>query len=340
MIDVHYEKLDVIIPTYNRAEFLEIALESICESLATWRKTIVLNNASTDNTLEVVEKIKAKYPNRKIEVITNAKNLGNAGNFHRTQEIASNYYTAVFHDDDAIHPEYIDRAMKLITGNKENVVIVSGGAIALYNVNHENWNMCPNSYWKYPANMNIFLQLLVARPVFCSSIYKTDIYKLIQYKHEEYGKLHDIIFLSEIGEKGICLFLHGECVRWRQHIDSDSNTLKTGPFPKEILNLLWKMNSMYNNETKGRGGEEKIKNIIFKTLLFNFSLFIYKWADLERFISWNKFKKEMIKIGIFKTYHYIIFNHFIDLILNPIIRKMAIKYGKKYSETYTYRVGE
>lgn len=53
-----YKDLDVIIPTYNRAEYLQVALESICDSIATWRKTIIINNASTDNTLEVIENIK------------------------------------------------------------------------------------------------------------------------------------------------------------------------------------------------------------------------------------------------------------------------------------------
>lgn len=33
-----YKDLDVIIPTYNRAKYLKVALESLFESIATWRK--------------------------------------------------------------------------------------------------------------------------------------------------------------------------------------------------------------------------------------------------------------------------------------------------------------
>ncbi|MDO4921593.1 MAG: glycosyltransferase family A protein [Phascolarctobacterium sp.] len=123
---MHYEELDVIIPTYNRANFLKIQLESIFNSNATWRKTIILNNASTDSTLEVIEKIKNKYPEREIEVITNCYNIGNPKNFIKTQTLATNYFTAIFHDDDAIHPEYIDRAMSIFKSNKQ-MVMISGG---------------------------------------------------------------------------------------------------------------------------------------------------------------------------------------------------------------------
>lgn len=123
---MHYDELDVIIPTYNRAKFLKIQLESIFNSNATWRKTIILNNASTDDTLRVIQNIKEEYPNRKIEIINNIKNIGNPRNFVKTQSIANNKYTAIFHDDDAIHPEYIDRAMNIFKQN-EQMVMVSGG---------------------------------------------------------------------------------------------------------------------------------------------------------------------------------------------------------------------
>lgn len=92
-----------------------------------------MNNVSTDNTIKVVEKIIDKYPLRTIEIITNEKNLGNPGNFKKSQAIATNEYTAIFHDDDAIHPEYIDRAMSLMIDdkNEERPVMVSGGGARL-----------------------------------------------------------------------------------------------------------------------------------------------------------------------------------------------------------------
>ena len=88
--------------------------------------------------------------------MNNSKNLGNTGNFFRSQEIADNRYVAVFHDDDAIHPEYIDRAMKIMRNDKD-LVMISGGEVAMYTVSANDWYPLPNSYLEYPANNNAFL---------------------------------------------------------------------------------------------------------------------------------------------------------------------------------------
>lgn len=334
-----YQDLDIIVLTYNRCQFLKIALEAICESTATWRKTIVLNNASTDSTAKVVAEIQKKYPNRVIEMIVNDHNLGNVGNFKRAQELALNKYTAIFHDDDAIHPEYIDRAMMLMKENPK-VCMVSGGVRGLYNVDHTNWDILPSSYYYYPSDRSAFLQLIIDRPTFCCAIYKTNVYKKVKYHPELYGKLHDICYMFDVGMYGDLIFLHGECARWRQHIGSDSNSLKTGPFPEELLNIFEHIKIVYLKECPLNSFKEKIRYIFFITLLFNFSYFLYKWGDQKRFKTWNMFKEDMQERNIFSKREYHVFNLLIDSLLNPAIRKMAEHSRHKYTKTYTYRVGE
>ncbi|WP_303167097.1 hypothetical protein [Phascolarctobacterium sp.] len=161
----------------------------------------------------------------------------------------------------------------------------------------------------------------------------------MEYGFERYGKLHDIIFMMEIGQYGDTAFLHGECVRWRQHVGSDSNNLTTGPFPKEILEILFRMNEIFQKQ-KSRGNlKSHIKNILFSTLLFNFSYFLYGWSDLERFVTWQGFKIMMRERGLFSKRQYNIFDLIIDRILNPIIRMEAKRQRKKSFCNYSYRVG-
>jgi glycosyltransferase involved in cell wall biosynthesis len=59
--------LSVIIPTRNRADFLEIALESIGQQSASKDRfeTLVIDNGSTDHTRAVVDKIRGKISNLK-----------------------------------------------------------------------------------------------------------------------------------------------------------------------------------------------------------------------------------------------------------------------------------
>ena len=54
-MEVDYSQLDVIVLTYNRAKTLAVMLESLCTQTAQGFHITVLNNASTDNTLEIVK---------------------------------------------------------------------------------------------------------------------------------------------------------------------------------------------------------------------------------------------------------------------------------------------
>ena len=333
-----YENLDVLILTYNRAHFLEIALKSLFSSTANWRKTVIVNNASTDNTLQVIQNIQKQYPERYIEIITHPSNIGNANNFRYSQKIASNEYTAVFHDDDAVHPEYIERAMTVLMENS-NIAMISGGLAAQYNVDEHNWGMLPSTYSHYPSNNNVFYQLICARPTFCINIYRTNIYKKTEYHPEKYGKLHDIVFMMDIGKKGDIALLHGECVRWRQHVNSDSNSLSSGPFTDEILNILSYVHTEFAAYTQKLGMFKRILHrMLTQTLLFNFSYFLYKWAALSRFLTWDEFKKEMIKQNLFIQKEYNVFDKYIDKIFNPMVKKKAMKYWMASAENYDFRL--
>lgn len=333
-----YENLDVMILTYNRAQFLEIALKSLFSSTCNWNKTIIVNNASTDNTLQIIHDIERRYPDRHIEIITHEKNIGNTNNFKYSQKIASNEYTAVFHDDDAIHPEYIERAMTILSANPD-AVLASGGANALYNVDENNWPILPNMYTLFPPEDNVFYQLICVRPNFCCSIYKTEIYRRTRYNPEKYGKLHDISFLMEIGRQGETAFLHGECVRWRQHVNSDSNSLSSGPFTEEVLKVLaYIHNSLEEYTCELPSFKRALHRILAQTLLFNFAFFLYTWSALSRFLTWDGFKEEMRTMKLFTPKEYRFFDVFIDRICNPMIKKKAIKYWTAFAKTYKFRI--
>ena len=215
-----------------------------------------------------------------------------------------------------------------------------GGVRGLYNVDHINWDIMPNTYYYYPLNRNAFLQLIIDRPTFCCAIYKTSVYKKVQYHPELYGKLHDICYMFDVGMHGDLIFLQGECVRWRQHIGSDSNSLKTGPFPEELCNIFEHIKSVYLKECEAKSIKGKIRYYLFITLLFNFSYFLYGWGDQKRFLTWNKFKDKMQKRGIFSKKEYQMFDSIIDSILNPTIRQCAKHCRTKCYKNYSYRVGD
>ncbi len=65
-----------VVPAYNEGATIADTLEHIFSIEYPLEEVIVVNDASTDNTLEVLEKLKAKYS--KLKVITSKKNSGSA----------------------------------------------------------------------------------------------------------------------------------------------------------------------------------------------------------------------------------------------------------------------
>lgn len=313
---MEFKDLEVIVLTYNRADYLKIMLESLCNQTATGFVIKVLNNASTDNTVNVVNDIIKKYPERNIILITNEKNLGNPGNFKKSQEIAEDKYkyTAVFHDDDAIHPEYINTAMQLFYKHPQ-AVICSANLEPLCVVSNHNWAPLDKNYHIYSSKDGIYLHMLVNRPSFASDIYKTDCYKKIKYYPEKYGKLHDIIFMFESNCIGDMIYIQGNAIRYRIAPTCDSNNFENGPFPQEVIAVIKRISELNQNH-KFFGGY----------LLNSFAQMLYDWSYLDKYITYDEFCSRLVKEGVFSKFEHSLYS-------NKITRfffKTCIKFRKKH----------
>jgi biofilm PGA synthesis N-glycosyltransferase PgaC len=71
-----------IVPAYNEGKTIEDSLKHIFNVDYDIDEVIVVNDASTDNTAEVLERLKEKYP--KLRVITHKKNSGSAAKAQNT----------------------------------------------------------------------------------------------------------------------------------------------------------------------------------------------------------------------------------------------------------------
>lgn len=73
-------KNSVLVVTYNRLEWLKKCLKSIYEQTQPFNNIYIVNNCSTDKTLEYLEKEKKERKN--LIVINSEKNLGGTGGFY------------------------------------------------------------------------------------------------------------------------------------------------------------------------------------------------------------------------------------------------------------------
>jgi glycosyltransferase involved in cell wall biosynthesis len=105
--------VSICIPTYNRAGMVEKAITSALAQSYSRLEVIVVDNASTDNTHEIVEKI----TDDRLRYYRNPVNLGLFGNFNRCIELSQGDYIHILHSDDYIDPEFTSRCMLFFKDN-------------------------------------------------------------------------------------------------------------------------------------------------------------------------------------------------------------------------------
>jgi len=120
-------KVTIMIPTYNQAGFIREAIDSALAQTYPELEVIVCDDASSDETYQVVASIK----DRRLKYIRNPINLGRTNNY---KNLLYNHATGDFvvnldGDDYYTDFNFIAEAVKLI-GTRKNVVIVAARATA------------------------------------------------------------------------------------------------------------------------------------------------------------------------------------------------------------------
>lgn len=102
--------LSICIPTYNRADYIGETLESIARQVTAEVEVVIADNASTDNTSEIVESFRSRLPH--LVYSRSATNEGFAANFFRAASLASGEYAWLLGSDDIVGPGMLRRALE------------------------------------------------------------------------------------------------------------------------------------------------------------------------------------------------------------------------------------
>ena len=110
----HPPLLSICIPTYNREQYLDETLASIINQLKPDNvgnvEICISDNASTDNTAQIVAKYKAN-PSINLVYSRNEKNLGADANYLKAVEIASGTYCWLLGSDDKPEPTALQQLL-------------------------------------------------------------------------------------------------------------------------------------------------------------------------------------------------------------------------------------
>ncbi len=313
--------LDVIILTYNRAKLFEQSLRSVCNQTYQDFTVKVLNNGSTDNTEDVFNKVKSEYPFRKFDYLKFQENHLDQYFVDKKNEFITADYVIVFHDDDLMHPHYIEHLMKIIPKHPEFVLLAGKTRVSEHPENLE-WekpsgkfivgNMRDIVKWYFKGDSFSF-------PAIC---YKSYWYKNTKFRNDLYGNRGDFPFVMDIAEHGKVCRLEDRFLHYRLHTGQD-----TFHFPSEEKkkNLIKKMADVLLS------GNKECQTVFYngiKNIFIPSGYIDYKTAFEEGWIQWSKINyRNSYKKYVIYWLKYILYSIF--SLFSSKCRKKARKYFLK-----------
>lgn len=123
-ISIQYD-LQIIVPAYNVSKYVGQCLESILNQETKYSYLVtVVNDGSTDNSLDIIRSYEQKYPN-KMEVI-NQKNRGFSGARNTAMKTLKGKYVTFLDSDDVLVEDAIDVLMDATKDEDKAIDIVQG----------------------------------------------------------------------------------------------------------------------------------------------------------------------------------------------------------------------
>jgi glycosyltransferase involved in cell wall biosynthesis len=113
--------VSVIIPVHNAAEYIAETLTTVLAQSLKEIEIILVNDSSTDNTLDIVTKIASE--DSRVRVITNPSNVGGGESRNIGLRIATGEYIIFLDDDDYADKEMLKRMSDRATALQTDVVI-------------------------------------------------------------------------------------------------------------------------------------------------------------------------------------------------------------------------
>lgn len=123
--------ITVITPTYNRADYLSTAVDSVLkQSYSDWELLVVDDNKPESESRKATAEVMSRYTDSRIHYIQNEKNMGGAAARNVGIFQAKGDYIAFLDDDDMYLPDRLEVQYKQMVENNWDVSVMDG---ATYN---------------------------------------------------------------------------------------------------------------------------------------------------------------------------------------------------------------
>ncbi|MBQ4284435.1 MAG: glycosyltransferase family 2 protein [Lachnospira sp.] len=115
--------VSIVIPNYNYGHFIRETMESAVHQTYDNIEIVVVDDGSTDNSVEIVNEYVEKFDN--VTLYKNGKNLGVVGNHNRAVELSHGEYIVVLSSDDYLDIHFVEECVKKFEQHPSAGMVVS-----------------------------------------------------------------------------------------------------------------------------------------------------------------------------------------------------------------------
>lgn len=227
--------VSVIMSNYNTpAEYLVEAIESVLNQTYTNFELIIVDDCSTDNSLEIIK----SYKDSRIVVFENEENLGITKSLNRALAVAKGEYIARMDADDVCLPERLSKQVEYLKNNPQ--VVVCGTGVELigdWQERHSNKIICRDI-----PNRDLFKVYLLfgnyPNIVHPSAMFNGTLIRNFNITYDEnYPVAQDYKMWVTCCDYGECVNLKETLLRYRVHSGAVSSEKKEKQYACAIANM-------------------------------------------------------------------------------------------------------
>ena len=227
--------ISVILPTYNGEKHIVETLESVLNQTYTNLEIIIVDDCSTDKTVEIIK----SYNDSRIKLHINETNIGIGENTNKALSLATGEFIMMQDHDDISSPSRAELQLKCLIDHPDVTGITSHpesffnntptreiyNKLDTYHINKTASEFIPYDLYSFPAHQTLMYR-------------KSILDKLDSFYSDKFTVAGDLYFISKLSQAGATWIELKDClVAYRIHPNMTSKKHKRHLIYKELLEI-------------------------------------------------------------------------------------------------------